>query len=225
MELLPKCIFITGTDTNCGKTYAVVELLKHYSALKPRMIAIKPIASGASSKDPLTNGDIAALSKVQGHADGDTINAFLFQPAAAPHILAQHNNTPLNWQIFDRGVNKLLDLQHWQQAFDVCLIEGAGGWRLPLNNQETLDQWVGEHKMRVVLVVGMQLGCINHALLTVDSIQNSGAELIGWVANHVVADMPYVKDNLQSLKELIKAPMLGEIQHNGAYESVTDIKI
>jgi len=134
------------------------------------------------------------------------INPIAFAPAIAPHIAAQLEGKHIEQVHISQGLERLKSLNS-----DVIIIEGAGGWRLPLNTEETLADWVKEQKLPVILVVGMKLGCLNHAILTYESIINDGLEVAGWVANQVQVNMPFYVHNLDMLKHKIKAPMIAEI--------------
>lgn len=197
--------FVTGTDTDSGKTLVSSALLiaagKTHSTL-----GIKPIASGCEQTEAgLRNSDalqLMAASSIK--LDYDKVNPFTFAPAIAPHIAAKQVGTVLT----PEAIHSNLDIQCFSQT-DFCLIEGAGGWRLPLGEGRYLSELVQTLDLPVILVVGMKLGCLNHALLTQEAIIADGLKVAGWVANRVDPDMGMFAENLTSLKEMMSSPFLG----------------
>ena len=208
--------FVTGTDTDSGKTFVSSAVLaavsKHFAGSESQKttIGFKPIASGCEkTQQGLRNSD--ALSLMQNSTKKlpyKTINPISFEPAIAPHIAAEQ----VGFELSAHTVKQYLNQDMFSMA-DFCLIEGAGGWHLPLNNQECLSEVISELNMPVILVVGMKLGCLNHALLTQAAIERDGLTIAGWVANAVDENMAVREENLESLKEMIKAPFLGFIPH------------
>ena len=202
-----KTFFITGTDTNVGKTLIAAGLLVAAKNNGLSTAALKPVAAGCEKTDAgLRNDDALLLQSVMTIPLAyEQINPIALQAAIAPHIAAQQEKRILSADRlagFCRG--------SLGQA-DFTLIEGAGGWRVPLNPQETLADVAKLLRVPVILVVGVRLGCINHALLTLEAIRNDGLLLAGWVANCIDADMPVLHENIQSLATRIPAPCLGVI--------------
>lgn len=200
-----KAFFITGTDTNVGKTLIASGLLVAANNMGLTTAALKPVAAGCEKTDAgLRNSDALLLQSVITEPMAyEQINPIALAAAIAPHIAAQQEKRLLSADRlagFCRG--------SLNQA-NVTLIEGAGGWRVPLNPSETLADLARILRLPVILVVGVRLGCINHALLTVEAIRNDGLTLAGWVANCVDADMPALQENIQSLAARIPAPCLG----------------
>jgi dethiobiotin synthetase len=200
--------FITGTDTDVGKTLVATGLLVAANQRGLTTVAIKPVAAGCEETgDGLRNRDALLLQQAMSlPLPYAQVNPVALQPAIAPHIAAQQAGKRLGLSQlvgFCRGV--------MMQPADLALIEGAGGWRVPLNSRETLAGLASELELPVIMVVGMKLGCINHALLTAEAIAQDGLKLAGWVANQIERDMPCYQDNLQSLKSLIRAPCVGEL--------------
>ena len=136
----------------------------------------------------------------------ELINPVTLEAAIAPHIAAKEEGAALTLEVLAGAC-----LQVFDRKRDLTLVEGAGGWRVPLNDDELLSDLAVELKLPVVLVVGMRLGCINHALLTCEAIAADGLKLVGWVANHVDPDMSRPDENLATLQQLIKAPLLGRV--------------
>ena len=202
--------FVTGTDTDVGKTYIASALVRHFVEQGYKTIGMKPVAAGCDRVNgELRHGDVEALvaaSNVQ-TALSD-VNPYAFVPAIAPHIAAEQ-----------AGLN--VSLEKIQQAFDglksqadVVVVEGAGGFRVPINQQETMADLAIKLNLPVILVVGIRLGCINHALMTAGSIKAAGLNLVGWVANRIDPNMPALEENIATLKAMIKAPCIADVAWN-----------
>lgn len=198
--------FITGTDTEIGKTTIACGLL--YAARQAGLTtaAAKPVAAGCEqTPEGLRNEDALALqAQCQPPLAYALINPIALQSAVAPHIAALEEQVPLTVELLAGGC-----LQIFDREADLTLVEGAGGWRVPLNDQQTLADLAKELRIPVVMVVGMKLGCINHALLTAEAIAADGLELAGWVANQVDPQMSRQAENLATLRLHLKAPCLG----------------
>ncbi len=202
--------FITGTDTGVGKTRVACQLLESAQQQAQKTIAFKPIASGCpldpETNKPVSEDALALMSAMTESLTYEEVNPIALLPAIAPHIALEHNQQTIS-------VADLVD--HFQQlrkySADVCVIEGAGGWRVPLNEQETWVDFVKGVGCQVVLVVGLRLGCINHALLTAEAIQADGCEIAGWVGNQIDPQMECVEENIEALKTRIHAPYWGFI--------------
>ena len=205
---MSKRYFVTGTDTEIGKTTIAAALLHAARISDLSTAAVKPVAAGCErTPEGLRNEDALALqAECNPELAYDLINPVTLEAAIAPHIAAQEEGAALTLEILAGAC-----LQVFDRNRDLTLVEGAGGWRVPLNNDELLSGLAVRLKLPVVLVVGMRLGCINHALLTCEAIAADGLELAGWVANHVDADMSRPDENLATLQQLIKAPLLGRV--------------
>ena len=201
--------FITGTDTDAGKTFCTAALLQAANNDGRRTLGLKPVASGCDvTPDGLRNSDANILmAHASEKIDYDLVNPFSFEPAIAPHIAAVQQRRPLS---VDSIVGRVRGALLKPQADFIC-IEGAGGWRVPLNPREYFSDIPKALNVPVILVVGMKLGCINHALLTVEAIRQDGLQLAGWIANKVDESMSVYDENLMTLQSLIPAPMLGEV--------------
>lgn len=202
-----KTFFVTGTDTGVGKTMVSAAILEAAKAAGKRTLGMKPIASGCeNTPEGLRNEDALALQ----HAATETIaydlvNPVALAPAIAPHVAAAQAGRTIS---ADRLVGFCRGMQ--MRPADLLLIEGAGGWRVPLNDRETYSAVPRELGMPVILVVALKLGCINQALLTAEAIRNDGLVLAGWVANHAEpAAMSCEQETLRYLMEHIRAPCLG----------------
>lgn len=198
--------FVTGTDTGVGKTLVSCALLHAFAAQGKRVAGMKPVAAGCGEEE--LHEDVVRLraaSTVQaGHGQ---INPYCFQRAVAPHLAAQFAGVIVNFSRISESFEELSG-----QA-DVVIVEGAGGFRIPLNAKQDSADLVVELKLPVILVVGMRLGCLNHALLSVEAIEARGIELAGWVANVVDADMEMLDGNVEALRQRIAAPLLGVVPH------------
>lgn len=209
-----KQYFVTGTDTEVGKTYATCHLLRAATQAKLTSIGYKPIAAGCDLVDgEWVNEDAANIQKASGLSlPISEINPIALKPPIAPHIAASEAGVELTQDAIEKGLNHLQSYN-----VDFLLMEGAGGWRLPLSlgndNAPTryLSDVVKSLNMPVILVVGMRLGCLNHAMLTAEAILADGLTIAGWVANDVTGNMTRYDENLASLKAMMSAPLLAEI--------------
>lgn len=198
--------FISGTDTDVGKTFIASALLAGAKAQGYSTLGMKPIAAGcAETAAGLQNEDALKLQQNSSIVlPYQQVNPVVLKPAIAPHIALQEAGRRVNISQlagFCRGV--------LMKKADLTLIEGAGGWRVPLNAQETLADLAKELQLPVILVVGLRLGCINHAILTAEAIQRDGVSLAGWVGNTIDPEMPRLNENIETLNAVIPAPCLG----------------
>lgn len=215
-------IFITGTDTDIGKTYVTIGLSRALQKTGATTIALKPLASGAREiAGRVCNEDALALQKnASVQLPYEHVNPFLYSPAIAPHIAA----AKINKSITVSALLKALQPALKQQA-DFHLIEGVGGLFVPLNENESLADFVRALHCNVIVVVGMKLGCLNHALLTIQALKNYGIDLLGWVANCIDPNMCEVDENIATLKRFIKAPCLGVIDYQQAPETALQLDV
>lgn len=206
-----RAMFVTGTDTDAGKTYISAALLRHFAAQSLRVVGMKPVASGATELDGvLHNSDVTQLRQASNvQADVRWINPYCFTPAIAPHIAAQQAGVTIDLQQIKQAYEQLCGMA------DVVVVEGAGGWLVPLNGQQTIADLAQLLDIPIVLVVRIRLGCINHALLSVADIQRRGLTLLGWVANCMEDEMPVMQENIATLQQLIAAPCLAVVGHHG----------
>lgn len=209
-QRLSKRFFVTGTDTDVGKTFVTCAMLKHFERQGIKALGFKPISAGCEvDEDVLVNIDaqlIQANSNVQ--APLNVINPIAFEPPIAPHIAAAKVGKRIDFTQLNSGFDKLQ-----QYKADVYLVEGAGGWLLPINETDTLNQWVEQQQLEVILVVGVKLGCLNHALLTAQAIESQGLTLAGWVANIVAPQTAYIEENIEHLKMVLGAPLLARVPY------------
>jgi len=211
-------LFITATDTDAGKTY-VAQLLTLALVQKRYKVAVfKPISAGCAlmslpEGDQLINED-AKLLYLQANCGQsiNEINPIAFEPAIAPHIAAKLMNTNIHLSDINNDYNNVI-----ARGSDIVITEGAGGWRLPLGNGKYLSEFAQRTKQQVILVVNMKLGCLNHAVLTYETILADGLECIGWIAN-CIEPMNYIDENIAELQEILNAPMIAQLNY------VTDIE-
>lgn len=205
--------FITGTDTGVGKTLVSCALLHGFSAQGKQVVGMKPVAAGCADGD--IHEDVRQLRAAGNVPAGlGQINPYCFVPAVAPHLAAQFAGVIIN---FKRIVESFSELAG--QA-DEVIVEGAGGFVVPLNDAEDSADLAVQLGLPVILVVGMRLGCLNHALLTAEAIAARGLKLAGWVANVLDADMAMLDGNIAALQQRIGAPLLGVVPHQQRPDAV-----
>jgi len=212
MTGMQQSYFVVGTDTNVGKTYVASALLRHFVGSGKSAVGMKPVASGCALSEhgiwqgQLVNDDVVALYEAGNVAAAlESINPYHFVPAIAPHIAAEKDGVNIDLDLIVRAYQTLAEMA------DIVVVEGAGGFFVPVNASQTLADLAVKLNLPVILVVGMRLGCINHALLTVEAIKARGLELAGWVANRIDPDMSMFEENLASLQQRIDAPCLSVI--------------
>ena len=199
-------LFITGTDTDVGKTVVACGFLAAANQQGLRTAAIRPVAAGCEvTEQGITNSDALQLQAAASHKlSYQQINPGALEPAIAPHIAAAEAGVRMSASRlvgYCRGVSLM--------PVDMVVIEGAGGWRVPINSRETLADVAQELECAVIVVVGMRLGCLNHALLTMEAIRRDGLQIAGWVANVLDTEMPRLQENIDTLKQSIDEPCLG----------------
>ncbi len=202
--------FIAGTDTDAGKTLVSTGILQAANRLGLQTIGLKPVAAGCDeTPEGLRNDDALKLQQAASIKLGyDAVNPVALPAAIAPHIAATQVGRSLS---ADR-IAALCRGSMMQRA-DLLLIEGAGGWRVPLNGREMLSRVPQLLDTPVILVIGMKLGCINHALLSAEAILRDGLRIAGWVANRIDPQMACYDENLATLRGLFQAPLLGEVPY------------
>lgn len=204
---MAQAYFVTGTDTGVGKTTFALTLIDALQQRGLTVAAMKPIAAGVEwIEGRWINEDVLALSAAADTtADWQTINPYAFQPAIAPHIAAAQAGVTIE---LDKIASSYAALS--AQA-DVVVVEGAGGFRVPLTDKLNMSDLVEALDLSVILVVGMRLGCLNHALLTTEAINYRGLKWSGWVANILVPEMPELEENIATLQANLPEPYLGRL--------------
>lgn len=217
---MAKPLFITGTDTEVGKTFVSVALLKAFESAGQTTVAMKPVAAGCD--DNGHNEDALALqAAMTATLPYAQVNPVALKTPVSPHIAAEIEGKRVTASRLE-GLARGLMLR----TEDRLLIEGAGGWFCPLNNKETLADFVKRLDMPVVMVVGMKLGCLNHALLTAQTIRSQGLTLAGWVANCIDPTMQEQQHNIEYLRAQLGAPCLGVVPFaESAEEAVVHLNV
>jgi dethiobiotin synthetase len=217
---MAQAYFVIGTDTNVGKTYVASALVQHFVQSGLKTVGMKPVASGCelNQQGELINEDSLALINVSNvKAPLDLINPYRFKPAIAPHLAAEQVGVAVKLDSIIQAYQQLTTLA------EMVVVEGAGGFFVPLNQTETLADLAMQLNIPIILVVGMRLGCINHALLTVEAIQARGLSLAGWVANQIDPGFDMFKENLSSLQQRIAAPCVSVVRWQGELDLATFI--
>jgi len=211
---MSKGFFITGTDTEVGKTYVAANLVSAFRKRELNVSGFKPVASGGIwSNGRLENEDALALMHESNvPLPYEIVNPYCFEPAIAPHLAASQAGVDIALSPIQSCYK-----QH-AEASDVVIVEGAGGWKVPLGHQLSFDDVAVALDLPVILVVGLQLGCINHALLSEESIIKK-SRLIGWVGNAVNQEFVEADANMETLKELMASPCIGYFEHQSAKEN------
>lgn len=210
--------FITATDTDAGKTFVATALVKALTNIGKTVAVYKPISAGCDViEGELVNEDAFLLQQVANSGQPiSSINPIAFKEPIAPHIAAQKSGTSITVSNVIEHYENVTSLQA-----DITITEGAGGWRLPLGNGQFLSDFVKQSNQPVILVVNMKLGCLNHAVLTYESILADGLECIGWVAN-AFEEMSYLEENITELSSLLKIPMLARLGNEKNIEDAAD---
>lgn len=204
---MKKIFFVTGTDTGVGKTTVTCHLLQTLAQQGQRTFAIKPVASGGLIQEGNNIYNEDALQLMQSasiKSDYNIINPILFKHPVSPHLAAELENKTLNAAQIAQACEPGLAIEA-----DTIFIEGAGGWLAPINATETMADVVKHLGCPVILVVGLRLGCLNHALLTYENILQCGVPLAGWVVNEIDPAMLNKQENIAYLQEKIRAPYWG----------------
>jgi dethiobiotin synthetase len=208
--------FVTGTDTGVGKTLVACALLHAFASRGYTAVGMKPVASGAERRETgLHNEDVEQLIAAGNvTAPREHVNPYCFEPAIAPHLAAARTGERIAFGRIDHGFRELA------ARAQVVIVEGVGGFRVPLGPDGDTAALAARLALPVVLVVGLRLGCLNHALLTIEAIAARGLELAGWIANEADPMMSAVDENVRALQALIAAPLLTRIAHSAPPQPV-----
>lgn len=206
------CVFVVGTDTNVGKTYASNLILKHFATFGQKVIGMKPVAAGTDLHN--VNPDVEQLRLASNvRVPYHLLNPYLFHEPVSPHLAAREAKTEISVEyIHDQ-------FQRIQAYADTVIVEGAGGLLAPISNQQTMLDVAKALHIPVLVVVGMRLGCLNHALLTIEVLRKYNLPIAGWIANQVNPKMKFYEDNIETLKTLLHdVKYLGEIPYEAELE-------
>jgi len=205
--------FITGTDTGVGKTWATLALMKALQDKGKVVVGMKPVASGCTKIDEDLHNDDAVKILQQSSKrpsqtlDYKTVNPYAFEQAVAPHIAAGLAGVKID-------IEKIADdFYLLKEDADCVLVEGIGGWCVPLGSEDMLADLVKRLDLQVILIIGLRLGCINHALSTVRAIQADGVNLCGWMTSQLDPDYAFLEETMMTLQARISAPLLGNLPH------------
>lgn len=214
-RLSPPGFFVTGTDTGIGKTLMACALLHAFAARGLRVAGMKPVAAGATrTLEGLVNEDVAQLRGASSvMAAPQAMNPYCFEAPIAPHLAAQQAGVAIELDVIVAAYRQL------SAQSDLVVVEGVGGFGVPLNERETgcdLARYLG---LPVILVVGLRLGCLNHALLTAQAVRAAGLRLAGWIANRVDPAMAAADLNVGALRERLDAPLFADVAFSHAPEA------
>ena len=209
--------FITGTDTGVGQTLISCAMVHIFAAQGKRSGGFKPVSAGCDYEghNDDTKALIAASIMPLSHRQ---VNPYCFTPAIAPHIAARRSGVQIDFSYIISSFRQLAS------QVDEVIVEGVGGFLVPLNDKQNSADLAKELDLPVVLIVGVRLGCINHALLTVRAIADYRLKCAGWVANVLDKDMDALQENIEALRERIAAPLLGVVQHMSDPDAKTAAK-
>lgn len=208
----PACLFVTGTDTGVGKTLVSAALLHALRRRYSRVVGMKPMAAGLELRDgQWVSDDVLALAAASSMAAPARLaNPVALRHAMSPHLAARLENSHTT------VADLLVAQRELATLCDAMVVEGSGGWRVPMNDTETLADFAIALQAPVVMVVGLRLGCLNHALLTAEAVRRDGLTLAGWVANTLTPDMPALADNIDTLRHKLDTPLLGVVPWSAA---------
>lgn len=198
-----KGFFVTGTDTGIGKTTVSCTLLRAFAAQGKKVSGMKPIAAGSENGQWMDVEQLLAASNV--NVTRQQINPYAFGPPISPHLAAQQLGTEIDLLVIHHAYQQL------SAVADLVIVEGAGGFLVPVNERQNGADLAKTLNLPVILVVGMRLGCLNHALLTAQAIQAAGLTLAGWVANCVDPQMLALEQNITTLEQRLDCPLLGTL--------------
>lgn len=202
-------LFITGTDTGVGKTWATLSLMKVLQRRGLTVVGMKPVATGAELRDGYwANEDALALQRAASvTVPYERVNPYAFVPPASPHIAAAEAGQRIDLKRILAAFDEL------RAAADCVLVEGVGGWKVPLGPAMAVADLAEALELPVLMVVGLRLGCLNHAWLTYESIRASNVRFGGWIANRVLRDFAYAGENLATLTDLLGSPPVAELAY------------
>jgi dethiobiotin synthetase len=197
--------FITGTDTGVGKTLVAVALTRALVARGLRTAVMKPVAAGSvrTPDGPRNDDAVELLAASNVKAAYEDVNPWLLTTAASPHLAARHDGVSIGHEKIAIAYRRLAAVS------DLVLVEGAGGWLAPISATETMADVAEKLELPVIFVVGLRLGCLNHALLTREAIRSSGLPFAGWIANKMQSEMALAGANIDSIATRFRTPPLG----------------
>lgn len=216
-----KAFFVTGTDTGVGKTVVSVLLMRALRVAGLAVLGMKPVAAGCEkASDGLRNEDVEALRAAASFpVERELMNPYAFLPPVSPHLAAAAAGVRVDLDSLRSRLDEL------ERRCDIVLVEGAGGWYAPVSDSHTMADLARALDLPVVLVVGLRLGCLNHALLSAEAIVRGGSTLLGWIANQIDPQMALAGENIATLAERLPCPLLGVVPHLCVDASQADVRL
>jgi dethiobiotin synthetase len=207
MSPRPRGVFVTGTDTEVGKTVVATALVRTLVGAGLKVAVMKPVAAGAAAtpEGPRNEDAVALMEAANASNVYSLVNPYCLEIPASPHIAAAKAGISLEFPRIAFAFETLA------QTADLVVVEGAGGWYAPINHTQTMADLASALGLPVLLVVGLRLGCLNHALLTARAVEAQGLPLAGWFANHVEPAFEHSEENVATLESRLGAPLLGSI--------------
>ena len=204
---MAKGVFITGTDTGIGKTYVTLSLMEAFKEQGYKVAGMKPIASGAARKhEQLKNEDAESILQCCSESTAyELINPAVYELPVSPHIAARQTGHEINLSEIENSYKQLASKN------EVVIVEGVGGWRVPISEEQNMVDLVRLLGLPVIMVVGLKLGCLNHAILTAETIKTDGLNMVGWISNRVEEDYIFPEESLKTLKNTLESPCLGDL--------------
>lgn len=195
--------FITGTDTDVGKTWATVALMRHFKNKGQTVAGMKPVASGCTLKNgkPVNDDALLIQANASVELDYDLVNPYAYPLPVSPHLAGRNN--PANLDLI------MVRFHELKPHADVILVEGAGGWYSPINDRQNISDLATSLALPVILVVAIRLGCINHAVLTAEAINRSALPCAGWIAVCSDPAMKKIEENIGRIHQELHVPLLG----------------
>ncbi len=209
--------FVTGTDTGVGKTTVSCALLRAFAAQGKKAVGMKPVVAGSENGQWHDVEQLIAASNLS--ATRANVNPYAFHPPISPHIAAQQSGIEIDLAVIQRAYQTLSN-----QA-DIVIVEGAGGFLVPLSEHQTGADLAQALNLPVILVVGMRLGCLNHALLTAQAVRAAGLPLAGWVANGIDPRMLMLEENIATLEQRLDGPLLGKVPFDSEMDMQKSAKL
>lgn len=212
-------IFITGTDTDIGKTHATVSLMKHLNQKGLKTLGLKPLATGSfvNQNGELVNSDALKLCEVSTvKLPYQLVNPLCFKPPIAPHIAAIMQGLSLSSA-------RIIDAINITSDADILLIEGAGGLMVPLNDYECYLDAIRRLSLPIIVVIGIKLGALNHAILCNMALRQISLKNLGWIANGLIEDRLLISHQIDYLQKNLDSPMIGEIEYNSDQIRLTKV--
>tara|TARA_B100000035_G_scaffold210907_1_gene180598 strand:+ start:62254 stop:62937 length:684 start_codon:yes stop_codon:yes gene_type:complete len=211
--------FVTGTDTDIGKTFITIGLINFFKKKGHKVNGMKPIAAGLENLNgTIINADVMHLMQVNSiNFNKEVLNPYALKDAASPHIASANENISIDFELIKKQAQILMNKS------DYLFIEGAGGYECPLDKSRNLSDLIEYLDVPVIVVVGIKLGCLNHAMLTMKALDQKKQKVFGWIANIVDSNMDFQEENILHLREKIKHPYLGCIPNVNNKKNNIDI--